>query len=101
MDPERTPLFATWADDINSVSYDLTTLCKIIRTTRATSKDMDLPLSPGKTQLLVIYPPNYKKKRYRPGDYIEGIRLSGSIKILGLTWNQPRRLNSTKRLAWF
>jgi len=47
-------------------------------------------LSAGKTQLLVIYPKGWRYKKIKIGEKVLGIKVCRKLKILGLTWEQPR-----------
>ncbi len=79
-----------WADDINSVTNDILALKNIIRQQRESSEKLKLPFSTAKTQLLAIYPKNWQYNKLKIGEKVLGIKVCKSLKILGLTWQQPR-----------
>ena len=87
---EEKAVTCTWADDITVITSSHTDCLKVIFKQEEVSKRINLPLSAKKAQLLIIYPRNYRKRKYLAGDFIRNIKVLKQIKILGLVFQQPR-----------
>ncbi len=79
-------MISTWADDITVITNNRTDACRVIRTQLRVSKQINLPLSAKKAQLLIIYPKNFKGKRRKAGSYLSGIKVLKHVKVLGLVF---------------
>jgi len=92
----------TWADDISVIANNRITASKVIWNQKKLSQEIRMPFSKKKAQLVILYPKNYKGKKMRIGSYLEGIEVQRKVKILGLTWEQPRYYEiGGKRTYWF
>jgi hypothetical protein len=67
------------------VTNNRITATKVIQAQKNISKELTLPLAENKAQLTIIYPRNYRGQKIKKGTYICNIRVTKSIKVLGLT----------------
>ena len=83
-DPNNKPVTSTWADDITVITSSHLDCMKVLIIQEQVSQRINLPLSPKKAQLLIIYPKDYNGKRWKVGTYIYHVQIKKHVKILGL-----------------